>query len=133
MTTKQSVIELLDKLPENCTLDEIQYHLYVLQTVERGRQEFAQGKKLQHEDSCASSGKSGKAARTEEDWMGQEKTEALELIRKLPDNVTTDAIMEELYFKQQVDKGLQDVAEGRVLTHQELKERLTRWRKSAGR
>lgn len=65
--------------------------------------------------------------------MGQEKTEALELIRKLPDNVTTDAIMEELFFKQQVDKGLQDVAEGRVLTHQELKERLTRWRKSAGR
>jgi len=65
--------------------------------------------------------------------MGQEKTEALELIRKLPDNVTTDAIMEELFFKQQVDKGLQDVAEGRVLTHQELKERLIRWRKSAGR
>jgi predicted transcriptional regulator len=65
--------------------------------------------------------------------MGREKTEALELIRKLPDDVTTDAIMEELYFKQQVDKGLQDVAEGRVLTHQELKERLTRWRKSAGR
>ena len=50
MTIKQSVIELLDKLPENCTLDEIQYHLYVLQTVERGRQEFAQGKKLRHED-----------------------------------------------------------------------------------
>ena len=50
MTVKQSVIELLDKLPENCTLDEIQYHLYVLQTVERGRQEFAQGKKLRHED-----------------------------------------------------------------------------------
>ncbi len=50
MTTKQSVIELIDKLPENCTLDEIQYHLYVLQTVERGRQEFAQGKKLRHED-----------------------------------------------------------------------------------
>ena len=50
MTTKQSVIELLDKLPGNCTLDEIQYHLYVLQTVERGRQEFAQGKKLRHED-----------------------------------------------------------------------------------
>ena len=65
--------------------------------------------------------------------MGQQKTEALKLIRKLPDNVTTDAIMEELYFKQQVDKGLQDVAEGRVLTHQELKERLARWRMSAGR
>ena len=41
--------------------------------------------------------------------------------------------MEELFFKQQVEKGLQDVAEGRVLTHAELKERIARWRKSAGR
>jgi predicted transcriptional regulator len=65
--------------------------------------------------------------------MGKEKAEALKLIRKLPDEVTTDAIMEELYFKRQIDKGLQDVAEGRVLTHQELKEQMARWRKSAGR
>jgi len=65
--------------------------------------------------------------------MGKEKAEALELIRKLPDEVTTDAIMEELYFKRQVDKGLRDVAEGRVLSHQELKERIAQWRKSAGR
>lgn len=50
MTTKQAVIELLDKLPEDCTLDEIQYRLDLLQTVERGRQEVAQGKKLCHED-----------------------------------------------------------------------------------
>lgn len=65
--------------------------------------------------------------------MGKDKAEALELIRKLPEEVTTDAIMEELYFKRQVDKGLRDVAEGRVLTPQELKERIARWRKSAGR
>ncbi len=65
--------------------------------------------------------------------MGKEKSEALDLIKKLPDDVTTGAIMEELFFKQQVDKGLQDVAEGRVLTHQELKERIAGWRKSAGR
>lgn len=65
--------------------------------------------------------------------MSQEKNEVLELIRRLPDDVTTADIMEELYFKQQVDKGLQDVAEGRVLTQRELKERLARWRTSAGR
>lgn len=65
--------------------------------------------------------------------MGKEKAEALELIRRLPEEVTTDVIMEELYFKRQVDKGLRDVAEGRVLSHQELKERIGRWRKSAGR
>lgn len=65
--------------------------------------------------------------------MGREKDEALDLIPKLPDNVTTETIMEELYFKQQVEKGLKDVAEGRVLTHEQLKERMAQWRKSAGR
>ena len=65
--------------------------------------------------------------------MAKAKTEALEMIKKLPDDVTTGAIMEELFFKQQVEKGLQDVAEGRILTQEELKERIARWRKSAGR
>lgn len=65
--------------------------------------------------------------------MAKAKTEALELIKKLPDDVTTSGIMEELFFKQQVEKGLHDVADGRVLTHEELKERIARWRKSAGR
>ena len=61
------------------------------------------------------------------------KKAALELIRRLPEDVTTADIMEELYFKAQVDKGLRDVAEGRVLTHEELKKRMAKWRKSVGR
>lgn len=65
--------------------------------------------------------------------MAKAKAEALELIKKLPDDVTTGAIMEELFFKQQVEKGLQDVAEGRVLTHDELKDKIARWGKSADR
>jgi len=65
--------------------------------------------------------------------MAKAKAEALELIKQLPDDVTTGGIMEELFFKQQIEKGLEDVAEGRILTHQELKERIARWRKSAGR
>jgi len=65
--------------------------------------------------------------------MSREKSEVIELIRNLSDNVTTADIMEELYFKQQVDKGLQDVAEGRVISHEELKKRIAKWRKSTGR
>ena len=45
----------------------------------------------------------------------------------------TGDIIEELYFKWQVDEGLKDVMAGRTLSHQELKERLAQWRKSAGR
>jgi len=65
--------------------------------------------------------------------MAKAKAEALEMIKKLPDDVSTGAIMEELLFKQQVEKGLQDVVEGRVLTQEELKERIARWRMSADR
>jgi len=65
--------------------------------------------------------------------MEKAKAEALKLINQLPDDVTTGGIMEELFFKQQIEKGLEAVAEGRVLTHQELRERIARWRKSAGR
>lgn len=65
--------------------------------------------------------------------MKQEKKEVLDLIRRLPDDVTTADIMEELYFKEQVDRGLRDVAEGKVLSHEELKKRMAKWRKSAGR
>ena len=65
--------------------------------------------------------------------MAKAKAEALEIIKKLPDDVTTGGIMEELFFKQQVEKGLQDVTEGQVLTPDELKRRIAQWRKSAGR
>ncbi len=65
--------------------------------------------------------------------MSHEKQAAIDLIRRLPDDATTTDIIEELYFKQQVDKGLHDVVEGRLLSHTELKERIAKWRKSTGR
>ena len=37
MHVKQSVQELLDRLPDDCSLDDVQYHLYVLQSIERGQ------------------------------------------------------------------------------------------------
>lgn len=64
--------------------------------------------------------------------MAKAKAEGLAMIQKLPDDVTTGTIMEELFFTQQMEKGLQDVAEGRVLTQEELKERIAQWRKSTG-
>ena len=35
-TAKQEVEQLLQKLRENCSLEDIQYHLYVLDKVRRG-------------------------------------------------------------------------------------------------
>lgn len=33
---KQEVKALLDKLPDDCTLEDVQYHLYVIEKVQRG-------------------------------------------------------------------------------------------------
>lgn len=35
-TAKQDVELLLNKLPDNCTVEDIQYHLYVIDKIRRG-------------------------------------------------------------------------------------------------
>lgn len=65
--------------------------------------------------------------------MNTVKEEAKRLIDKLPDEVTWDDIMAEIYFKQQVEQGLGDVKEGRVFSHEQVKKMVKEWRRSSGR
>jgi hypothetical protein len=37
-TAKDEVRDLLSKLPENCSLEDIQYHLYVIEKIRHGLQ-----------------------------------------------------------------------------------------------
>ena len=46
-TTKQEVSDLLNRLPDDCTLEDVQYHLYVLQKIERGLKD-ARGRTSSH-------------------------------------------------------------------------------------
>ena len=50
MKVKETVRSLLDRLPENCTLDDVLYHLYVLQSIERGRGDVDAGRTIPHEE-----------------------------------------------------------------------------------
>ena len=43
-TAKEEVIDLLNQLPDDSTLEEIQYHLYVRQKIQKGLQDVDQGK-----------------------------------------------------------------------------------------
>ena len=61
------------------------------------------------------------------------KKEILEFIQRMPDDSTVAEVMDELYFRMQVEKGLDDVRKGRVLTQEELREKIAKWRSSAGR
>jgi len=43
-TAKQEVNKLLKRLPNDCTLEDIQYHLYVIQKIERGLKDVEEGR-----------------------------------------------------------------------------------------
>lgn len=50
LTPKQEVEKLLSHLPDNSTLEDIQYHLYVLEKVRRGRADIDAGRSLSHDE-----------------------------------------------------------------------------------
>ncbi len=43
---KKEAIELIKQLPENCSFEDIQYHLYVREKVERGLRDLKSGRIL---------------------------------------------------------------------------------------
>ena len=43
-SAKEEVMQLLKDLPDNSTLEEIQYHLYVRQKIQRGIKDVEDGK-----------------------------------------------------------------------------------------
>ncbi|MBI5039556.1 MAG: hypothetical protein HZC13_07380 [Nitrospirae bacterium] len=49
-TAKQEVSGLLNRLPEDCSLEDIQYHLYVLQKIERGMKDVGEGRVYTQEE-----------------------------------------------------------------------------------
>ena len=50
METKEAVRALLDRLPDDCSVEDVLYHLYVLQAVERGQADAALGRTIPHEE-----------------------------------------------------------------------------------
>ena len=42
-TAKHDVTDLLARMPENCSLGDIQYHLYVMQKIEHGLNDASEG------------------------------------------------------------------------------------------
>ncbi len=49
MQTQNTVRALLDRLPDDCSLEDVLYHLYVVQAVARGRAEIEAGRTLSQE------------------------------------------------------------------------------------
>ena len=53
MTVKDTVRALLDRLPNDCSLDDVLYHLYVVQAIGRGLADGEAGRVIPHEQVAA--------------------------------------------------------------------------------
>jgi predicted transcriptional regulator len=55
------------------------------------------------------------------------KQQVIQMIQSLPEEVSIDDIMAELYFKLQVDAGLNELDEGQGIPHEEIEKRMSKW------
>jgi len=51
------------------------------------------------------------------------KQEALKLIDRLPDEISWDDIIYQMYVKKKIERGIKAAEEGRVTAHEEVKKR----------
>ncbi len=66
VSTKQDALRLIEKLPEDASLDDIIYEIYFRQRVDRGLRELDAGETIPHED----------VERSVSEWLAQQ-TEGL--------------------------------------------------------
>ena len=57
------------------------------------------------------------------------KTQIINSLDKLPENLTIDQVVDHLIFIEKVQKGLDDSVNGRVNTKEEARQKLNKWLK----
>ena len=57
------------------------------------------------------------------------KEKVLEAVNKMPNNFDLDELVERLIFIEKVEKGLDQLKEGKTLSTDELREEVKEWRK----
>ena len=57
------------------------------------------------------------------------KERITKVVLSQPEDATYDEIMRELAFAKMVDRGLEDVRAGRVISHGEMASRIKAWKK----
>lgn len=50
MTVKEQVMDVITKMPNDSTLDDIGYEIYVIQSIQQGLDELDRGDSLTHEE-----------------------------------------------------------------------------------
>jgi predicted transcriptional regulator len=61
--------------------------------------------------------------------MANAKEKMTEIIQQLPDDSSYDEILRELAFARMVERGLQDLRNGRTISNEEMNRRIQSWQK----
>jgi len=59
--------------------------------------------------------------------MGTAKEEVRKLLDQLPDDSSFEDIQYHIYVREKIEKGLQDVQQGRTRSQEEVERRMAKW------
>lgn len=55
------------------------------------------------------------------------KDDVKQIIDNLPDDCSLEDIQYTLYVRKKIQQGQDDLAEGRIVTHEEMEKRMSKW------
>ena len=58
-----------------------------------------------------------------------DKAEIIASFKTLPDKVSAEDLIEKILFMKRLEIGLQDIAQGRVVSHEEVMEQFKEWKR----
>ena len=60
--------------------------------------------------------------------MPSAKEETIRLLKELPDNSTFEEIQYHLYVRQKIQRGIEDIEDGRIYSQEDMEKRMEKWR-----
>jgi predicted transcriptional regulator len=59
--------------------------------------------------------------------MGSAKEEVRRILERIPDGASFEDIQYHIYVREKIDRGLEDVGQGRVISQEEVERRMRKW------
>ena len=59
--------------------------------------------------------------------MRTAKEEVRRMLDQIPDDATFEDIQYHIYVREKIERGLKDIQEGRLLSQEEVEQRMARW------
>ena len=59
--------------------------------------------------------------------MSTAKEEVRKMLEQIPDDLSFEDIQYHIYVREKIERGLEDIEEGRILDQEEIERRMSKW------